>query len=78
MRITEHVDIPESLIDAQRNGTLVVFVGAGVYIGPPSNLPDFEQLAAQVAGGALAPEDGEPLDRFFNFSFRWIVTDKFS
>jgi len=42
----------------------VVFVGAGVSTGPPSNLPDFEQLAAQVAGGALAPEDGERPDRF--------------
>jgi len=58
------VDLPEALIGAQRSGTLVVFVGAGVSIGPPSNLPDFEQLAAQVAGGVLAPEDGEPLDRF--------------
>ncbi len=64
MRITEHVDLPESLIDAQRSGALVVFAGAGVSIGPPSNLPNFEQLAAQVAGGTLAPENGEPLDRF--------------
>jgi len=62
--ITEHVDLPGSLIDDQRNGTLVVFAGAGVSIGPPSNLPDFKQLAAQVAEGTLAREDGEPIDRF--------------
>ncbi len=64
MRITKYVNLPESLINAQRNGNLVVFAGAGVSIGPASNLPDFQQLAAQVAGGALAPEDHEPPDRF--------------
>ncbi len=64
MWIIKDVDLPESLIGAQRSGTLVVFVGSGVSIGPPSNLPDFKQLTAQVAGGALAPEDGELPDRF--------------
>ncbi len=64
MRITESVDLPQSLIDAQRNQELVVFAGAGISIGPPSNLPDFEQLAMQVAAGALVPAKDEPLDRF--------------
>lgn len=68
MRIIKDVDLPESLIGAQRSGTLVVFVGSGVSIGPPSNLPDFKQLAAQVAGGVLTLEDNEPPDRFLG---RW-------
>ncbi len=64
MWITESVDLPQSLIDAQRNQELVVFAGAGISVGPPSNLPNFEQLVMQVAAGALVPAEDEPLDRF--------------
>ncbi len=64
MWITKDVDLPESLIDAQRDERLVVFVGAGVSVGPPSNLPDFKRLATKVGGGVLAHEDSEPVDRF--------------
>ncbi|GFP33166.1 hypothetical protein HKBW3S42_01487, partial [Candidatus Hakubella thermalkaliphila] len=46
---------------------LVVFAGAGVSKGPPSNYPDFNQLAnrvAQQAGGVLKRDRNEPIDHF--------------
>lgn len=64
MWITKDVNLPQHLIDAQRNGSLVIFVGAGVSMLPPSSLPDFKQLAIQVAGGTLTLAEGEPIDRF--------------
>jgi hypothetical protein len=64
MRIGQ-IDVPEPLLEAQRNGTLVVFAGAGVSMPPLSDYPSFEQLAQQIAeGSTLAPEENEPLDRF--------------
>lgn len=58
------VDIPESLIRAQREGRLVVFAGAGVSMPSPSNYPNFDRLAERVAAGVLSPEPNEPVDRF--------------
>ncbi len=43
------VNFPEPLLNAQKNGTLVVFAGAGVSMGPPANYPNFTQLADKVA-----------------------------
>ena len=43
------VDIPWALIEAQRDGRLVLFVGAGASRSSPSDLPDFRQLAARIA-----------------------------
>lgn len=64
MRIGQ-IDVPESLLEAQRNGTLVVFAGAGVSMPTPSGYPGFEELAQQIAAGsALAPAEDEPSDRF--------------
>ena len=63
MRIKD-VDLPLSLINAQRNESLVVFAGAGISMGSPSNLPGFKELATQVAGGALASESSDTIDRF--------------
>ena len=45
------IDWPESLIDALRQDRLVVFAGAGVSMGHPAHLPDFEQLADAIASG---------------------------
>lgn len=64
MWITEYVNLPESLVDDQRSGKLVVFAGAGISVDPPSNLPNFKQLATQVSGGVLVREEHEPIDRF--------------
>ena len=64
MWINAEVDLPQSLISAHREGRLVVFAGAGVSMGPPSNLPNFEELVNRVAAGVLARNDGEALDAF--------------
>ena len=64
MRIAS-VDFPEPLLDALRDGRLVVFAGAGVSMGPPANLPGFRDLARQVAEGTgLAIGEFEQEDRF--------------
>ena len=42
------VDIPQDLIDAQREGNLAIFAGAGVSAGPPSCLPGFEGLITEI------------------------------
>ena len=39
------VDFPEPLLNALRDGKLVVFAGAGVSMGPPAGLPSFRELA---------------------------------
>ena len=64
MRISG-VDFPEPLLNALRDGRLVVFAGAGVSMGPPANLPGFRDLARQVAEGTgLAIGEFEQEDRF--------------
>jgi hypothetical protein len=63
MRINS-VDFPDSLFKAQKDGSLVVFAGAGVSRHAPSNFPDFPLLAEQVAAGVLKRENDEPVDRF--------------
>ena len=45
------VDVPEPLLNALRDGRLVIFAGAGVSMDPPAGLPGFRQLAQQVAEG---------------------------
>ncbi|MCU1253826.1 MAG: hypothetical protein JWM83_125 [Candidatus Angelobacter sp.] len=60
----QDVDLPGTLVEAQKNGLLVVFAGAGVSIPPPSNYPNFDDLAIDVAKGSLIREDKEPVDRF--------------
>jgi hypothetical protein len=64
MWINRDVDLPQTLISAQRDGRLVIFAGAGVSMGPPSNLPDFATLARAIAAGVLTPKVGEELDAF--------------
>jgi len=64
MWINRDVDLPQALVSAQRDGRLVVFAGAGVSMGPPSNLPSFDSLAAAISGGALTRKEGEGLDAF--------------
>jgi hypothetical protein len=63
MRIRD-IDFPEPLLASQRRRDLVIFAGAGVSIPPPSNYPDFKELAAKVGNGVLTRQDGEPIDRF--------------
>lgn len=56
------ISFDNRILDAARDGALVVFAGAGVSMGPPSNLPDFKALAADIAGGTNAID--EPVDRY--------------
>ncbi len=58
------IDFPEALLTAQKRANLVVFAGAGVSIPPPSNYPNFRDLADKVAGGTLTPGKDEPIDHF--------------
>ena len=45
------IDFPDEMIDSITQGKLVIFVGAGVSMGSPTLLPNFEKLAAEVAAG---------------------------
>lgn len=58
------VDLPHAVLDAQEDGRLVLFAGAGVSIPAPSCLPSFKQLARKVAQGVIATQRNEPLDRY--------------
>jgi hypothetical protein len=57
------IDFDQRIIDAIRNDKLVVFAGAGVSIGPPSNLGSFKDLVECVANGT-GFDPIEPYDRF--------------
>ena len=60
-----NIDFPKPLLNALRDGELVVFAGAGVSMGEPACLPSFKALANKIAketGKTL--QDGEPIDRF--------------
>ena len=58
------IDFPEPLLLSQKDNSLAVFAGAGVSMPPPSNYPDFNALANQVAAGVLVLGPGEPIDGF--------------
>jgi len=63
--IIKGVDFPEQLIEAQKSGGLVIFAGAGVSVDAPSSLPDFNELARQIASGTDEErKSDEPTDRF--------------
>jgi len=57
------LDFPENLLNALSNDNLAVFAGAGVSMGPPANLPNFEQLTAHIAEGTNRSPT-EPWDQF--------------
>lgn len=50
MRIGK-IDFPNEVVQAMKDGTLVVFAGAGVSMGEPTELPDFPELTNQIARG---------------------------
>ena len=58
------VDFPEKILQALNDEKLVIFVGAGVSIPPPSNYPSSKQLANKLNNDVLEFENGEPIDRF--------------
>jgi hypothetical protein len=58
------VDLPQPIIDARKQGRLVLFAGAGVSMGPPSNYPNFEDLATEIGGAASPRHANELIDRY--------------
>lgn len=59
------IEFDNRILDALRDDRLVVFAGAGVSMGPQSNLPSYEQLCSKIARGTGVTRDvKEPLDRF--------------
>lgn len=55
--ITGDVALPQEVLDAQAEGRLVFFVGAGASIDDPSGLPLFGELARELAELARVPYD---------------------
>lgn len=71
------VEFPEQLIEAHRAGNLVIFVGAGASVAPPSSLPLFSKLAKDIAAEVhvgMSKEDEEHPDSFLGRLDR--ATDK--
>lgn len=59
------VNFPNRIIEALHKNKLVVFAGAGVSMGEPANLPDFRELATQIAKNwGLEPPKDKDLDYF--------------
>lgn len=59
------IDVPDDLLRAQAAGELVIFAGAGVSNPPPSSLPLFNGLAAQIGSGTgIQKESDDPEDRY--------------
>lgn len=56
-------DVPLALVEAQREGSLVIFVGAGASMGTPSSLPDFRTLTAAIAADASVTPTREELNQ---------------
>ncbi len=55
----------DRILDALRAERLVIFAGAGVSKGSPSNLPSFDELATGIAAGTTCVRsEREPIDRF--------------
>ena len=62
MKIAE-IEFPTPLLNALRDGRLVIFAGAGVSMGEPACLPDFKSLANTIAKGTgKSLEDADPDD----------------
>ena len=62
---SEKIDFPTPLLNALRDGKLVIFAGAGVSMDKPACLPDFKSLAETIAKGTgESLQDGQPIDGF--------------
>ena len=65
MRLTEHVNIPADVAEEHSAGRLALFVGAGVSVNGPSDLPLFGGLARLIGDmNGYAYDDAEPPDAF--------------
>lgn len=63
--IDEAEDIPEELINAQKENRLVIFAGAGVSMGEPAKLPNFKNLSIKLSENSnIKIKNNEDVDRF--------------
>lgn len=61
------IDFPDKIVKALNEGTLLVFVGAGVSMGAPTSLPHFTKLTQNIAEGSgysYSDKDQLPQDQF--------------
>jgi len=59
------IDFDERVLNAQREGSLVIFAGAGVSMGSPSNYPSFDGLTRKIARWAsIEWPEKEPNEHF--------------
>jgi hypothetical protein len=59
------IDFPEPLLSSLKDGKLVVFAGAGVSMGEPSNYPSFNGLTQAIGNWAsIHRDEEEPHERF--------------
>jgi SIR2-like domain/Domain of unknown function (DUF4020) len=63
MRIGQ-VDFPREVLDAQRDGKLVIFAGAGVSKGDPANCLTFWELAEKIGERSVTEEESKELDSY--------------
>jgi len=61
------VDVPQELLTAHRRAELVLFVGAGASMAPPSSLPSFGQLAEALAKERFVKLDERDYDHLDGF-----------
>lgn len=60
-----NIEFPNEIIESLHAGRLVVFAGAGVSMGKPTNLPSFKTLANQIARYAgIKRENNESYEAF--------------
>ncbi len=58
------IEFPPEIIEAQNDGKLVLFAGAGISMSPPSELPDFNKLADKIGNGCRPRGQNEPPDEY--------------
>lgn len=56
--IISGIEFPNEIIKSIEKNNLVVFVGAGVSMGSPTCLPDFDKLAFDIARGTTYIREG--------------------
>ena len=56
------IDFPKPLLNALRDGELIVFAGAGVSMGDPANPPSFKCLARAIGQGTGEALQGDELE----------------
>lgn len=78
------IDFPNEIIESIQDNKLVVFVGAGVSVGAPTLLPNFEDLADEIASGSGEKRGEESCEAFLgklkfrNINVNNIVAEKLS